>query len=137
MTYGYGSNGGYTLQDGRSYKTPTIVEKLDHQAMQVNLEKKSASADEKPSVSTYYDGEHNLNSIKVECKVYKYKADCVHVNSCGWCNKTGVGCVKGNNFGPLENCPSTDYVFLADTKTPPETFNIANGPQIISVAKLS
>lgn len=67
-------------------------------------------ADEKPTVGTYYDGSHKLNTLTINCRVYVNKKDCLHKSACGWCGQTN-SCISGTSQGPLEACLGTTYKF--------------------------
>jgi hypothetical protein len=112
VTYGLGSNGGYTIKDEASYKTPTIVGHLDNSGPYVDAKREQIVPDEKASVSNYYDGSRELNTFKVQCKMYASMNDCTHHSSCGWCQATS-SCINGNQLGPLEPCPTSQYVFTS------------------------
>lgn len=112
VSYGLGSNGGFTLKDDSDYKTPQMVVRLLPRsspyegAPVVN----SQVADEIPSITNYYEGGDKLNSITVQCRIYANMNDCTHANGCGWCGSLSR-CVTGNQAGPLEACSKSTYVF--------------------------
>jgi hypothetical protein len=103
------------------------VEKLPENAL--NKELVHDFADEKPSVTNYYDGEHRLNKVTVECKSIVDRFSCLHQKFCGWCSKTGA-CIKGNEMGPLDACPQAEYTFTTAhiTDQPPLEIRQVGGP---------
>lgn len=68
------------------------------------------SIEENPTINEYYDGSLHLNVIKVDCKVYQVKGDCIHNAHCGWCGSRN-GCVLGNLQGPGEPCVKSSYIY--------------------------
>ena len=82
------------------------------------------SADELPGIVTYYNGENNLNSVKINCKIYANQNDCFHQSYCGWCGAS-TSCISGNVQGPIDPCGDlSTYIFSAP---------IANiGPQVMN-----
>jgi len=110
VAYALGSNGGYTLKNDLNYKTPKMVEKLVPSPVYDRDPGAKAVADEVPSITHYYDGRNKLNTIKVTCKIYVNKVDCLHKDGCGWCGATS-GCVSGNQMGPMEACAASTYIF--------------------------
>jgi hypothetical protein len=110
VAYALGSNGGYTLKNDLNYKTPKMVEKLVPSPVYEQDPGAKAVADEVPSITHYYDGRNKLNTIKVTCKIYVNKVDCLHKDGCGWCGATS-GCVQGNQMGPMEACAASTYIF--------------------------
>lgn len=70
------------------------------------------SVDEVPSTTDYYDGSHNLNTVKIQCRIYANPTDCLHQSSCGWCGSAN-NCILGNNLGPLQPCLKSSYIFTA------------------------
>lgn len=71
---------------------------------------KIESADELPTVSEYYNGEHNLNVIKVNCTIYN-KHICYTMSSCGWCGSLNK-CIHGNEQIPYEPlCVKSTYIY--------------------------
>ncbi len=127
MTYGLGSNGGYTIQNPKEYKSPQIVDKLPEDT--INREKVKGWAEEQPSVTNYYDGENRLNKVTVECKSIIDRFSCLHQKFCGWCSKSGA-CIKGNEMGPLDACPQAEYTFTTAriTQQPPLEIRQFGGP---------
>lgn len=110
VAYALGSNGGYTLKNDLNYKTPKMVEKLVPSPVYEQDPGAKAVADEVPSITHYYDGRNKLNTIKVTCKIYVNKVDCLHKDGCGWCGATS-GCIPGNQMGPMEACAASTYIF--------------------------
>jgi hypothetical protein len=110
--YALGSNGGYSIKNESNYKTPTMVNYLDHTGAYVDAKREQTVAEEKPSITEYYDGSRELNTFKVQCKLYSSLKDCTHHASCGWCGATN-SCINGNQMGPREPCPVSTYVFTS------------------------
>ena len=54
----------------------------------------------------------NLNKVKIDCKIYTSKQDCVNTSFCGWCGSNG-GCVLGNSAGPTQPCVKSSYIYAA------------------------
>jgi len=108
LNFSLGSNGGYTLNNENDFKKVLTVDALrPYQPIpKGNLE----SADEVPSNKDYYDGEISLNTVKINCRMYKSPGDCVHQNQCGWCHWNNT-CILGNGLGPMEDCPKSKYQF--------------------------
>lgn len=109
LNFALGSNGGYVVSDERNFsKNYQKVDKL--RPMPPMPRGPKEFVDEIPSNTHYYDGEFKLNAMKVNCHVYGTIFDCTHQPQCGWCHKT-AGCIMGNNLGPMESCPTSQYVF--------------------------
>jgi hypothetical protein len=70
------------------------------------------SIDEVPSVTDYYDGSTNLNSLKVQCKIYANPSDCTHQSTCGWCGSNNT-CILGDSTGPRQPCAKSSYIFAS------------------------
>lgn len=70
------------------------------------------SIEEIPSSVEYYDGSTNLNTVKLQCRIYANPTDCLHQSQCGWCGSS-TGCILGNNLGPLQPCAKSSYMFTA------------------------
>lgn len=109
LNFGLGSNGGYVVGDQAMFSGHfQKVDKLG--PMQPMPRGPRETVDEVPSITHYYNGEYKLNAMKVNCHIYGTIYDCTHQPQCGWCHKT-AGCIMGNNLGPMENCPTSQYVF--------------------------
>ena len=91
------------------FKTPEMVPIL---VSATNLRRGPIeAADELPGIVTYYNGERNLNSIKVDCTIYANKDDCFHQSFCGWCGASS-SCITGNVNGPIGPCNDvSSYIF--------------------------
>lgn len=99
-------------------------------------EKVNGLADEKPSVTNYYDGENRLNKVTVHCKSIIDRFSCLHQKLCGWCSHTGI-CIKGNEAGPLDTCPQAEYTFTTArvTDQPPLEIRQVGGPVATTVTQ--
>jgi len=108
LSFGMGSNGGYTANQEANFKTVLTVDKLPKRTPipTGHVER----ADEIASQNTYYDGEITLNSVKINCHIYRDPANCVQTSQCGWCHAKN-SCIAGNSLGPLEECPRSQYQF--------------------------
>jgi len=135
VTYGLGSDGGYTIQNPKEYRSPAIVEKLLPSTL--TLEKVKGVADEKPSITNYYDGENRLNKVEVECRSIIDRFSCLHQKFCGWCSQAAGVCIKGNQAGPLDTCPQAMYQFISASVTDraPTEIRQVGGPVAITVTK--
>ncbi len=139
MTFGLGSNGGYTIKNENNYKIPKMVDHLIvSNSPYSNTQSSKEYADENPSITEYYNGTDKLNTIKVNCKMYVSQNDCLHQASCGWCGSTAT-CIMGNQMGPMENCSKSTYVFTTGALHNPDervirenvgglSFNIVQAP---------
>jgi hypothetical protein len=65
---------------------------------------------EVPTTHDYYDGSLNLNKIKVNCRIYTSRANCVHQSVCGWCGSSDA-CVLGTQFGPEQPCIKSSFIY--------------------------
>ena len=65
---------------------------------------------ETPTTHDYYDGSLNLNKIKVNCRIYTSRADCIHQSVCGWCGGSDT-CVLGTQFGPEQPCVKSSFIY--------------------------
>lgn len=108
LSFGMGTNGGYSLINEKGFRKVETVKILP--AYKPIPRGEQIRADENPTNENYYDGEIGLNSIKINCKVYKDPIKCTQVNSCGWCHAQNR-CIAGNSMGPLEECPRSKYQF--------------------------
>ena len=71
---------------------------------------KIETADELPTVSEYYNGESNLNVIKLNCTIYNQHT-CYTISSCGWCGNLNK-CISGNEQTPYEPlCIRSTYIY--------------------------
>lgn len=66
--------------------------------------------DEIPTPHEYYDGDLHLNKVKVGCKIYTTKNDCIHASNCGWCGSSN-SCILGNSFGPQQPCTKSSFIY--------------------------
>lgn len=112
ITYGLGSNGGFSLSaNAEDFKTVPTTPKLPKREYEASMKfpadeiKVYANSDE-----AYYDGELRLNTVQINCKIYRDTNSCLRQNYCGWCAAT-KSCITGNNTGPLEQCPQAQYQF--------------------------
>jgi hypothetical protein len=122
VAYALGSNGGYTLRNEYNYKTPQMVSQIlptQSRFVDDNIRPREP-VEEVPSITNYYDGSNRLNSVKVQCKIYRNMNDCLHQAGCGWCGATS-GCIGGNQMGPLEPCSKSTYVFTTGSIAPTQT----------------
>ena len=81
LTFGLGSDGGYSLRNPKVYLTPSLVRQLPP-SMSIPPSAKQ-TVDELATVTDYYDGSLNLNSITVNCVIFSNPLDCVHQSNCG------------------------------------------------------
>lgn len=68
------------------------------------------SIEEIPTPHDYYNGDLKLNVVKVKCQIYTAESDCIHSSNCGWCGSSN-SCVLGNNFGPLQPCVKSSFIY--------------------------
>lgn len=108
LNFSLGSNGGNTLNTDSGFRKVETVSKLPPYIPITGGVKESAEAI--PSETNYYDGEHGLNAMKINCKIYKDPSTCLHTNQCGWCHANNT-CIVGNSMGPLDECPRSRYQF--------------------------
>lgn len=108
FTSGYGRNR-YIPPPGIPMKSPEISNHLS-EVIQPPLPGNVESADEIPSEKEYYDGELNLNKMKVNCKLYTNKMDCFQQSFCGWCGGSS-SCIGGSPKGPYEPCLTSTYIY--------------------------
>lgn len=101
-----GSDGGNRLRDSSTYKIPEIVDNIDT-SVSHEYEKESGEAVEKESVKNYYNGELNLNRVRVICKGYNSPSSCYSISHCGWCGSSN-SCIEGTRHGPVERCANKD-----------------------------
>lgn len=121
MAYGLGSNGGYTLKNEYNYRVPQVVKNLmpRKSPFDPTSSKSLENADETPSITDYYNGGNNINTMKVQCRMYVSQKDCLHQSGCGWCGAT-ASCIGGNQAGPMEACSKSTYVFTTGAIHNPE-----------------
>ena len=91
-------------------------------------------AEEKPSITNYYDGENRLNKVVVECKSIIDNFSCLHQKFCGWCSKNGT-CIPGNAAGPLDTCPQAEYTFTTSRTDHPIEIRQVGGPVATTVTQ--
>ncbi len=122
LNFGLGSNGGYVVFNKKDFKDVIVENKLTKGEPQPKgpIER----ANEIPSTTDYYNGEEKLNTVRVDCKIYKDPKACTMVNVCGWCSNSN-SCIAGNNLGPLESCPRSKYQFSFPG-------NVDNGYRIVN-----
>ena len=108
LSFSMGSNGGYVVSPGAGYKAVETEKKLKARVPYSKGPKETV--EEVPSNTEYYDGEMQLNAVKVNCHLYKNAQDCLHQAQCGWCHNKNT-CVVGNSMGPMEDCPRANYQF--------------------------
>lgn len=101
-TESFGENK-YQPPRGIPMKTADYKDELD-----VNMERpepgKLEIADELPTVVNYYNGDKNLNLIKINCNIYTNQFDCLHNSNCGWCPPKN-NCMEGNAQRSFDDCP--------------------------------
>lgn len=119
ITYGLGSSRGYSVSQDSSFKKVTTVKDLVQfkaERVQTADPNSKVVASELPSTAVFYDGERNLNTIRIECRFIVNEDTCFKSPYCGWCENP-KRCVDGSINGPtpLEECPRSMYQFSNPT----------------------